>query len=83
MAIARPILVSTAMVCMAFAALAQTPPSDTAPGHADPYAHDKYITGTGATVPNPGRSQSGGTTPLDRGIQNQDNAIDKSICKGC
>jgi hypothetical protein len=83
MAIARPILVSTAIVSMAAAAFAQTPPSDTAPGHADPYAHDKYITGTGATVPNPGRSQSGGTTPLDRGIQNQDNAIDKSICKGC
>ena len=65
------------------AAIAQTPPSDSKPGHADPYAHDKYITGTGATVPNPGKSQSGGATGLDRGIQQRDNAIDKSICKGC
>lgn len=44
---------------------------------------DPYITSTGETVPNPGQSQSGGTTPLDRGIQRQDNKIDGSICKGC
>lgn len=83
MTLAKLALASFVIVAADAAAFAQTPPSDTAPGHADPYAHDKYITGTGATVPNPGRSQSGGTTPLDRGIQNQDNAIDKSICKGC
>lgn len=44
---------------------------------------DPYITSTGETVPNPGQSQSGGTTKLDRGIQRQDNKIDNSICKGC
>jgi hypothetical protein len=63
------------------AAFAQA--SNTAPGHADPYTHDKYITGTGATVPNPGKSQSGGTTSVDRGIQQRDTAIEKDICKGC
>ena len=42
-----------------------------------------YLTGTGATVPRPGVSQSDGTTPLDRAIQQQDNKIDNSICNGC
>ena len=41
------------------------------------------ITSTGATVPNPGASQSAGTTQLDRGIQREDNRIDSGICKGC
>ena len=41
------------------------------------------ITSTGSTVPNPGVSQSGGTTPMDRGIQQEDNKIQGSICKGC
>ena len=41
------------------------------------------ITSTGATVPNPGASQSAGTTSLDKGIQERDNKIDSGICKGC
>ncbi len=41
------------------------------------------ITSTGETVPNPGASQGAGTTPLDRGIQSEDNKIDTGICKGC
>ncbi len=42
-----------------------------------------HITSTGETVPNPGASQSGGTTSMDKGIQQRDNKIDSSICKGC
>ncbi|HEX9168892.1 MAG TPA: hypothetical protein VF886_08195 [Roseiarcus sp.] len=42
-----------------------------------------YLTQTGETVPRPGASQSAGPTPLDRAIQQQDNKIDNSICKGC
>lgn len=42
-----------------------------------------YLTSTGATVPRPGVSQSSGPTPLDRSIEQQDNKIDNSICKGC
>jgi hypothetical protein len=42
-----------------------------------------YLTSTGETVPRPGASQSGGTTTLDRAIQQQDNKIDNSICNGC
>jgi hypothetical protein len=42
-----------------------------------------YITSTGATVPRPGVSQSGGSTPLDHDIKRLDNKIDHSICKGC
>ncbi len=42
-----------------------------------------YLTGTGATVPQPGVPQASGPTPLDRAIQRQDNQIDNSICQGC
>ncbi len=41
------------------------------------------ITSTGATVPHPGESQSGGTTSLDKGVEREDNKIQGSICKGC
>jgi hypothetical protein len=41
------------------------------------------ITATGETVPNPGASQSAGTTEMDRGVQREDNKIQSSICKGC
>ena len=42
-----------------------------------------YVTSTGATVPRPGASQSGGTTSLDRGVEREDSKIEGSICKGC
>ncbi len=42
-----------------------------------------YLTTTGATVPRPGASQSGGETPLDRKIEQENNKIDNSICNGC
>jgi hypothetical protein len=42
-----------------------------------------YLTSTGATVPRPGVSQGSGPTPLDRKIQQENNQIDNSICKGC
>ena len=83
MAFSRSLLAAVATLALTGAASAQTPPAGAAPGYADPYAHDPYITGTGATVANPGKSQSGGTTPQERAIQRQDNAIDRSICKGC
>ncbi len=47
----------------------------------DPRAN--YTTATGATVPHPGASQGAGTTPMDVGIQRQDDKIQGSICKGC
>jgi hypothetical protein len=42
-----------------------------------------YLTSTGETVPRPGVPQASGPTPLDRKIQEEDNRIDNSICKGC
>jgi hypothetical protein len=42
-----------------------------------------YLTSTGATVPRPGVPQGSGPTALDRKIQQEDNKIDNSICKGC
>jgi hypothetical protein len=42
-----------------------------------------YQTSTGATVPRPGVPQASGPTALDRKIQQEDNQIDNSICKGC
>jgi len=77
-------LVLAFSIALAAAAHAQQlPATQVAPGHADPYAHDPYITSTGATVAHPGQPQSGPTTPQERAIQRQDNRIDSSICKGC
>jgi hypothetical protein len=50
------------------------------PGH---LLDQDYHTSTGATVPRPGVPQGSGPTPLDRKIQQEDNSIDNSICKGC
>jgi hypothetical protein len=50
------------------------------PGH---LLDQDYQTSTGATVPRPGVPQASGPTELDRKIQEQDNRIDNSICKGC
>ena len=44
--------------------------------------HD-YLAPTGATVPRPGVPQASGPSALDRKIQEEDNRIDNSICKGC
>ncbi len=41
------------------------------------------ITSSGETVPNPGASQGAGTTPMDRGVEQEDTKIQSSICKGC
>jgi hypothetical protein len=50
------------------------------PGH---LLDQDYQTSTGETVPRPGVPQASGPTPLDRKIQQEDNKIDNSICKGC
>jgi hypothetical protein len=42
-----------------------------------------YLTSTGETVPRPGVPQASGPTPLDRSIEQQNNRIDNSLCKGC
>jgi hypothetical protein len=42
----------------------------------------RNITATGATVPHPGASQGAGTTPMDIGIERENDRIE-SICKGC
>lgn len=46
-------------------------------------ANEGNITNTGQTVPIPGGSKSEGTTSLDRGVQQKDNEIPGSVCKGC
>jgi len=51
-----------------------------APGH---LLDQDYLAPTGATVPRPGVPQGSGPTALDRKIQEQDNRLDNSICKGC
>jgi hypothetical protein len=42
-----------------------------------------YLAPTGATVPRPGVPQASGPTALDRKIEEENNRIDNSICKGC
>jgi hypothetical protein len=54
--------------------------SNPTPGH---LLDQDYTTSTGATVPQPGVPQGSGPTALDRKIQQEDNKIDNSICKGC
>ena len=54
--------------------------SQPAPGH---LLNQDYLTSTGETVPRPGVPQSSGETPLDRYIQQQDDRIENSICRGC
>ena len=54
--------------------------SKPAPGH---LLDQDYQTSTGATVPRPGVPQASGPSALDRKIQEEDNRIDNSICKGC
>ena len=83
MPLSHTALAALALSVSVTAAAAQGPNTLAAPGHADPYARDPYITSTGATVANPGQPQSGGTTPQMRAIQRENNTIDKSICKGC
>jgi hypothetical protein len=51
-----------------------------APGH---LLDQDYLAPTGATVPRPGVPQGSGETPLDRKIEQENNRIDNSICKGC
>ena len=82
----RIVLLGTVLVLASTGvALAQStdlPPRDN-PSNGGAGVRSGNITSTGETVPNPGASQGAGTTQLDRGIQNEDNKIDTSICKGC
>ena len=70
-------------VAMGGAALAQDVPARDLPQNGGAGIRSGNITSTGATVPNPGAPQASGTTPLDRGVEQQDNKITGSICKGC
>ncbi len=65
------------------AALAQDLPTHDLPQNGGAGIRSSNITSTGQTVPNPGVSQGAGTTPMDRGIEEQDNKIQSGICKGC
>lgn len=64
-------------------AFAQDVPSHDLPENGGAGIRSGNITSSGETVPNPGVSQSAGTTPMDRGIEQQDTKIQSSICKGC
>lgn len=77
------LLASSLVLASAAGALAQdhAMPDDASSGGAG--VRSGHITSTGETVPNPGASQSGGTTSMDRGIQKEDNKIQSGICKGC
>ena len=78
-------LVAGLSIGIASSAWAQdaSPPARDNAGDGGAGVRSGHITATGATVPNPGASQGAGTTSMDKGIQQQDNKIDSSICKGC
>ncbi len=84
----KPSLIALALglaVVGASSALAQdaSPPARDSTADGGAGVRSGHITSTGATVPNPGASQGAGTTSMDKGIQQRDNKIDSSICKGC
>jgi hypothetical protein len=54
--------------------------SKPAPGH---LLDQDYLAPTGATVPRPGVPQGSGPTALDRKIEQENNRLDNSICRGC
>jgi hypothetical protein len=54
--------------------------SKPAPGH---LLDQDYLAPDGETVPRPGVPQASGPTALDRKIEQENNKIDNSICKGC
>ena len=62
---------------------AQTVPPQALPQNDGAGIRSGNITSTGETVPNPGASQSAGTTAMDKGIEREDTKIQSSICKGC
>lgn len=64
-------------------ALAQDLPARDLPENGGAGIRTGHITATGRTVPNPGASQGAGTTPMDKGIEQEDTKIQSSICKGC
>ena len=84
-ALAALLVMAHGIGCAAFAQGAPPPdvPSRDLPSNGGAGVRTGNITSTGATVPNPGASQSGGTTSMDLGIQQQDSKIESSICKGC
>ena len=45
--------------------------------------NENYLTTTGETVAHPGASQGAATTDLDRGIEQQNDRINQSICSNC
>ncbi len=70
----------------ALGAAAQAQSPSTPPGREQGAAtllNKDYLTSTGATVPHPGAPQGTGVTPLDRGIQQRDNQVEKGICSNC
>lgn len=81
----KALLVGAAFLLVPLGAFAQSgdlPPQDSGL-NGGPGVRAGNITSTGATVPNPGASQSAGTTELDRGVQREDDKITNGICKGC
>ncbi len=74
---------SGVVAAISVSALAQDLPSRDQPQNGGAGIRSGNITSTGQTVPNPGASQSAGTTPMDKGIEQQDTKIQSSICKGC
>ncbi len=82
--LAAMMFIAESLFALSGAALAQiqTPPPTSEPGPTSLLRKD-YLTSTGQTVPHPGASQGAGVTPLDRGIQQRDNQLIKSICGNC
>ena len=82
--LAAMMFIAESLCAVSGAALAQTPTTAPTrePGPTS-LLRQNYLTSTGETVPRPGASQGAGVTPLDRGVQQRDNQVTKSICRNC
>ena len=82
--LAAMMLIAESLFAVSGAALAQTQTTAPTrePGPTSLLRKD-YLTSTGQTVPHPGASQGDGVTSLDRGIQQRDDQLSKSICGNC
>lgn len=76
-------LVGIGLLAVGGMAAAQDMPAQYLPENGGAGIRTGNIAATGRTMPNPGVSKSGGTTPMDKGIERENDKIQSSICKGC
>lgn len=79
----RATLAGVGLLSAGCTAFGQNMPTQYLPENGGAGIRTGNIAATGRTMPNPGVSKGGGTTPMDKGIERENDKIQSSICKGC